>query len=407
MEEKKTFIINCDICDARKVNEETLAEYEKIIINGDVLVVDGRSKEIVNRLPIVYNGDQVMELEQDTEFVVCNGACEISGDVSVPKKTLLVVNGTLTIHPGSERAMENYCQIVANGLVCYPESMAAYMGKIHANGSVECYPDDSIFLDSRFAPNKYFVLRARKGASYYAQEKVLLTDPELDVAGLAEKDVHFLTKTLVVPEEKLENAILLVDEKTDLQVIPAGYAYVQGDTELTEELIYRYGSRLYIDGSLKFMPESAELLPQLEGLEVTKDILLTEKQLEAFRKIRAKYKNIVLTKGKILKDKMNATLDLLMLEDTPEGIQFQNCVSVSVDPEVSRERILSDVEFRNCVKIVCTPEQKSAVEVVSKNVAKICDGGDEKEGDNGMNLIDQLLSGNGVGRMVNADWYVL
>ena len=101
MEEKKTFIINCDICDARKVNEETLAEYEKIIINGDVLVVDGRSKEIVNRLPIVYNGDQVMELEQDTEFVVCNGACEISGDVSVPKKTLLVVNGTLTIHPGS------------------------------------------------------------------------------------------------------------------------------------------------------------------------------------------------------------------------------------------------------------------------------------------------------------------
>ena len=32
MEEKKTFIINCDICDARKVNEETLAEYEKIII---------------------------------------------------------------------------------------------------------------------------------------------------------------------------------------------------------------------------------------------------------------------------------------------------------------------------------------------------------------------------------------
>lgn len=407
MEEKKTFIINCDICDARKVNEETLAEYEKIIINGDVLVVDGRSKEIVNRLPIVYNGDQVMELEQDTEFVVCNGACEISGDVSVPKKTLLVVNGTLTIHPGSERAMENYCQIVVNGLVLYPESMAAYMGKIHANGSVECYPDDSILLDAVFVPDKYFVLRARRGVNYYAQEKVLLADPELDVAGLAEKDVHFLTKTLVVPEEKLEDAILLVNEKTDLQVIPAGYAYVQGNTELTEELIYRYGSRLYIDGSLKFMPESAELLPQLEGLEVTKDILLTEKQLEALRKIRAKYKNIVLTKGKILKDKMNATLDLLMLEDTPEGIQFQNCVSVSVDPEVSRERILSDVEFRNCVKIVCTPEQKSAVEVVSKNVAKICDGGDEKEGDNGMNLIDQLLSGNGVGRMVNADWYVL
>ena len=407
MEEKKTFIINCDICDARKVNEETLAEYEKIIINGDVLVVDERSKEALNRLPIVYNVDQVMELEQDTEFVVRNGACEISGDASAPKKTVMVVNGTLTIHTGSERAMENYCRIFANGLVRYPESMTAYVGNIHANGAVECYPDDSILLDSVFVPDKYFVLRARRGANYYAHEKVLLTDPELDVAGLAEKDVHFLTKTLVVPEEKLEDAILLVNEKTDLQVIPAGYAYVQGNAELTEELFCRYGSRLYIDGDLQFTPESTELLPRLEGLEVTQDILMTEKQLEAFRKIRAKYKNIILKKGKILKNRVNATLDLLVLEDTPEGIQFRNCASVYVDPEVSRERILSDVEFRNCAKIVCTPEQKSAVEVVSKNVAKICDSGDEKDTDNGMDLINHLLVGEGVSRMANADWYVL
>ena len=140
---------------------------------------------------------------------------------------------------------------------------------------------------------------------------------------------------------------------------------------------------------------------------MTQDILMTEKQLEAFRKIRAKYKNIILKKGKILKNRVNATLDLLVLEDTPEGIQFRNCASVYVDPEVSRERILSDVEFRNCAKIVCTSEQKSAVEVVSKNVAKICDSGDEKDTDNGMDLINHLLVGEGVSRMANADWYVL
>src|SRR5699024_17317 len=116
---------------------------------------------------------------------------------------------------------------------------------------------------------------------------------------------------------------------------------------------------------------------------------------------------IILKKGKILKNRVNATLDLLVLEDTPEGIQFRNCASVYVDPEVSRERILSDVEFRNCAKIVCTPEQKSAVEVVSKNVAKICDSGDEKDTDNGMDLINHLLVGEGVSRMANAGWYVL
>ena len=58
-------------------------------------------------------------------------------------------------------------------------------------------------------------------------------------------------------------------------------------------------------------------------------------------------------------------------------------------------------------KLSARRNKKSAVEAVSKNVAKICDSGDEKDTDNGMNLIDQLLGGKGVGRMVNADWYVL
>ena len=40
MSEKKKFILNCDVCDARKIKEESLSEYEQIIINADLILVD-------------------------------------------------------------------------------------------------------------------------------------------------------------------------------------------------------------------------------------------------------------------------------------------------------------------------------------------------------------------------------
>lgn len=411
MDEKKTLTINCEICDTRNVREETMDQYEQIVINGDILVEDERSKEVLNRLPVVFRVDQVLEVEPDTEFVVRNGSYEIRGASASEKKIVMVVNGMLMICPGSEKVLENYVKIVVNGQVLYPESMAGYVGQIQVNGETESYPDDCIFLDRQFAPDKYFALRARKGAKYYVQDKVVLTDPELDVAKLAEKDVHFLTKKLVVTEEKLEDALLLVDEKAALQVIPAGYAYVSGNAELTEELLQKYGTRLYIGGDLQLVPESTELLPGLEGLEVAKDVLLTKRQLETFRNIGAKFKNIVVTKGKTVKNKINVTLDPSVLEDAPDGIEFRNCVMVRVAPEVGCEKIRSDVEFHNCVSIFCGPEQKTAVEAVSKNVVEISDNENDMKG--GINSLEQRL-GDGLsgksaagGRVINADQYVL
>ena len=48
--EKKNFVLNCSICDARKVKEEDLARYEHIIINSDVLLVNEESKSVLARL---------------------------------------------------------------------------------------------------------------------------------------------------------------------------------------------------------------------------------------------------------------------------------------------------------------------------------------------------------------------
>ena len=340
MEEKKNFLVNCSVCDARKVSEETLAAYEKIIINTDLMVTDARSKEVLNRLPMVCNCDQYVDTDTDTEIAMHNGRFEITGEAADTRKVLLIVNGTLEIRPGSEKAVESYVRILVNG-----------------------------------------------------------TDPRLPLEKLAEKNVRFITRQLVVAEETLENALLLVDEKTKLQVIPAGYVYVGGETVLTEELLEKYGTRLYIDGNLQLVPESTKLLPRLEALEVTGEVCLTEKQLEAFRKTGAVYGQIVLVKGKTIKNKVSLTLDVKMLEDAPEGILVKNCAKLYLAPEITRETILSQVQIKNCANVICSPEQKSAVELVAQNVGSI---GQEEEQRSG--LFEQMMQSE---KMVNVDEYVL
>lgn len=399
MEEKKNFLVNCSVCDARKVSEETLAAYEKIIINTDLMVTDARSKEVLNRLPMVCNCDQYVDTDTDTEIAIHNGRFEITGEAADARKVLLIVNGTLEIRPGSEKALESYVRILVNGTALYPESMSAYAGKITVNGKTECYPDGCVVLETQFTVDRYFPLRARTGGVYYAGEKVLATDPRLPLEKLAEKNVRFITRQLVVAEETLENALLLVDEKTKLQVIPAGYVYVGGETVLTEELLEKYGTRLYIDGNLQLVPESTKLLPRLEALEVTGEVCLTEKQLEAFRKTGAVYGQIVLVKGKTIKNKVSLTLDVKMLEDAPEGILVKNCAKLYLAPEITRETILSQVQIKNCANVICSPEQKSAVELVAQNVGSI---GQEEEQRSG--LFEQMMQSE---KMVNVDEYVL
>ncbi len=45
MSEKKKFILNCDVCDARKIKEESLSEYEQIIINADLILVERQLRD--------------------------------------------------------------------------------------------------------------------------------------------------------------------------------------------------------------------------------------------------------------------------------------------------------------------------------------------------------------------------
>ena len=98
---KKMYVINCDVCDARKVKEEDLSSYEKIIINADTILVNEHAKSVLSRLPIVCNTDNTLELKGEVNVISHNGNYEINGSTAVPENTFLSVNGRVVIKPGT------------------------------------------------------------------------------------------------------------------------------------------------------------------------------------------------------------------------------------------------------------------------------------------------------------------
>lgn len=44
MTENKRLVINCDICDTRKIEEENYSNYEQIVINADSIIINEKSK---------------------------------------------------------------------------------------------------------------------------------------------------------------------------------------------------------------------------------------------------------------------------------------------------------------------------------------------------------------------------
>ena len=39
MFDKKNYVLNCDICDARKMKEEDYNNYKNMIINADIVII--------------------------------------------------------------------------------------------------------------------------------------------------------------------------------------------------------------------------------------------------------------------------------------------------------------------------------------------------------------------------------
>ena len=404
---QKNYLLNCDVCDTRKMKEEDYSGYEKMMINTDLVIVSPSSKSILNRLPLTLNHDCTMEFEDDAEIKVqaINGSYEITGTTAVHEHTLLSVNGDLTIYPGTEESLQKYEKIHVNGSVTCPKSLEGCLTKLSANGSVSVYPDDCVILDDTFIVDKYFPLRAREGRKYYVKDMVIVQDKSADMEKLVQKNVQFITRQLIVPEEMAEACVELFDEKAEFTVTPAGMTLHYGDAVLNEQLVEKDGDCIYVYGNLT-IPDNANLRAlsdSITKLTVKGNVTLKKNQAEDFKKLNAEYSELTFKwEGRLIENKISIKIDKTLLESSPDKVLVRSTAAAKIAPDITPELILDRLVIENCAKVYCSEEQESAVAAVSQNIAAIVKES-SKELSEMSGGFDDLLST----KVINADSYIM
>ena len=402
----KKLVVNAATCDARKVSEETLSNYESISLNSAMLLTNSTSRVLLHKYNVTMNCARIEDIPDDADIIFHNGSYTLSDKDKSGKPAILSVNGVLTVEPGAEEALKRFVSIIVNGKVIYPKSLASYLGMMTVNGSSEPYPDDAILLKSVFVVDKTFILRS-KGSKYYARKCVVLTDESLDVTALVNKGVSFLTQKAIVAESILEASLPLFEEDTEIITVPDGCAFVNDDATLDKGLLRKNGNKIFIYGNLKIDSSAGELLDDIEYLRVKGTVTLSKSLEDPFLEKGFEYDNLKLVRGKCIADKVFIKVDRQMLEQNAEGVSVVDCVNVTITNEVPPELILERLVIDDCVNVVCSPEQRSAVEQVATDVANISESDKPGMGDMLKGIIPGESKDPGDTKVINAAYYVL
>lgn len=413
MFEKKHLMINCDVLDTRRIKEEDYAGYEKIVANADLVLVSEASKSILARLPVTMNHDKTIELPADApmpEIRTINSSAELSASTPVSEHAILTVNGALRILPGAGDALKHFDSITINGVVECPESLAGYLGKMDVNGASEVYPDDCVLLKRNFMLDEYFPVRAKADTRYYAR-RITFKNAAVDIAPLAQKNVRFVCKRFLVPEELLEAAVPLFDERSECIVVPRGMTLIDDDVVLSDALLRKRGTKLFVYGDVSVDPDdrNGDALKKLEKLIVKGTLSVTKRQEEILAEIDAEYDELEVTKGRRIGNKVKVRVDSALLDSSEDGVAVLNAAKVVLAEDITAETILDKLEFKNIAKVDCTEAQESAVAAVSENVAKIGGGSDETDAaaDDPIGMaLGKLKDAVGT-KFINADSYVM
>ncbi|MDE7260739.1 MAG: hypothetical protein K2N78_01560 [Oscillospiraceae bacterium] len=386
MENKKKLEVNCATCDIRNLTEEILSQYEKVEINAAALIMNQAVQALLGKYTVEINAAASFCVEDSVRFSTCNGPMTLSASQAVPQeKSVVLVNGPLTLEPGCEEVLKSYVGMTVNGPVTCPESMTGLLSGFTINGPVRPYPDGSIVLKKSTVLDRFFHLRAKQDALYYAARRIIALAPDVNFGKLAEKNVRFATKTLIVSESHAEAAVPLFDDKTDIIVLPDGCAYVDDDAELNGTLLKRYGGKLFIGGRMTIGADSAPLLDQVSYLKVDGDLLVCKSLKDRVMTMDIAYDGLRVVGGVLITDRAYAEVSAAMLEAAEDGVSVMDCATVliaeDVTPELLREKLVS---IGDCATIQCTPVQRPVIEELARDVAHIESGsGEEEAGENG------------------------
>ena len=374
----KKLKINCATCDIRNVREDVLAAYDSVSINCAAILATPEAQALMSRYMVKMNCADVLVLESDVQVKNINGKAQIKAtDAAEP--FCYIINGMLEIEPGTQAIMEKCVGMVVNGMVLYPQSMSGFLGRITVNGKATCYPDEAVLLKKEAVIDRVFALRAKERL-YWAAKRLIMVDPKLDGEALAKKGARFSAPEAIIAESKVESLIDLIDEKTEIIIVPDGTKVVNDDVQIDETALLRFGKKLYIIGDVTVEPDAAGAVEQLEYLNIRGDVVTAANvRSELLKKAEDIDGEIHVYYGKVFRDVPELKIDESLLALEEDGITAVACAIVKIDPQVPSRLIREKLHIMDCAVVECTPEQQAAVRSVCENVPVIGDLKDHTE----------------------------
>lgn len=372
-DKKKKLVVNVATCDMRNVTEEAFAPYDSITISAACVFSNARVNTLMARHNVQLDASDILSLPDGAVSVSCiNGVGFIAPGQKKPEnQTFLMVNGELEIAPGSEELLKSYIGMQVNGVVIVPESLSGMLSSCKINGEIETYPDDCIHLKDKFTMDHTFPLRAKQDAHYYAARRIVALEPNVDFGKLAEKSVRFFTPQAFITESLAEVAVPLFDEKTKIEILPDGCAFVKDDLTLDESTLRLYGGKLYVYGDVSLL-QDGPWLDKLTYLHVRGAVQLARGLEDRLSKIGAKFDEISVVGGLLLKEKSNVELTCALLESATDGLSVIECGVVTVAEDVSPALLQKTlVSISQCGSILCTSEQAAVIYPVAQDCGSI------------------------------------
>ena len=363
---KKNKMINAATCDARAVTEESLAGYENITINAAILIVNERSKELLNKYPVTMNAATVLEIPDGENVSVqsINGKGEIGPD-SDGTGVFLMVNGKLVIADGSQEAVKSYYSIMVNGKVLMPKSYEGRFSNIQVRGKTEYYPDGATILKADTEIDDLFIARAAN-TLYYCSGNLFFLDTGIDSEKLLSKGLKFTAKKVVIAESLIGRLVSLFDEEAEIVKVPDGTKLIDDDLELKPKTIKKYGTRLCVTGDVSI--KDAEALSSLEYLFADGTVSVNKELEDAFDEIESVYDELRVIDPDLglIVDRPMVKVGAAVLGKYPKG-----------------EDIMEKLHIVDCAMVICTKEQEEAVNMIAEDVAMIQVSGQDSDDEDG------------------------
>ena len=384
---KKNKMINAATCDARAVTEESLAGYENITINAAILIVNERSKELLNKYPVTMNTATVLEIPDGENISIksINGKGEIRPDAD-GTGVILMVNGKLFIADGSQGAVRSYYRIMVNGKILMPKSFEGQFSNIQVSGKTEYYPDGATILKADTEIDDLFVLRAAN-TLYYCSGTLFFLDTGIDTEKLLSKGLKFTAKKVVIAESLIGKLVSLFDEEAEIVKVPDGTKLIDDDLELKPKTIKKYGTKLCVTGDVSI--KDAEALSSLEYLFADGTVSVNKELEDAFDEIESVYDELRIIDPDLglIVDRPMVKIGVSVLGKYPKGVRVEDCAKVTLSEDLSAEDIMEKLHIVDCAMVICSQEQEEAVNMIAEDVAMIKvseQGSEDEEGEDGM-----------------------